>query len=564
MSNLLQQRLAWGRITKNADRNVDLRVGVLASFTANPIGPYLGMELATCGFDAAVDIGPFDQITQGLMQPDMAFGEAVDVIVVWARLDDIWNRDQAPLIEGDGTRAHEIFESLVAQAGTVAADLGVSIVVVLPDIPQIRPLGVGDAGNRHGVAATSTAIREAIRSSVSSMPGVLLVDADEVVRELGAGQSYDHRRMASASIPYSEDFFSSVSRRIARLIRLDRRGSKKVAVVDADNTLWGGVIGEDGPDGIDLSESGPGSSYRAFQRYLTDLRRAGLLIAVASKNNETDFWEGFARREMVLQRSDLAAWRVGWEPKSIGIEEMADELNLGVASIVFIDDSHVEIGEVSGRQPEVTCLQMPADPAGWFAAIGDQGVLDRLPPTSSDLGRAASYAQETQRRVARSTASMEEFLGSLGLVMSVIDPTGSDLPRLSQLVAKTNQFTLGGHRHSEAEISGLLGSPNIRARMFSLVDNFGDYGVIGALIVDRQQEQAVLDTFVLSCRAMGRGVEDAMLAVAVELSDGPLSCRLVETAKNRPIRNWLESKAVTVDAPALANPPIWPSHISRI
>jgi FkbH-like protein len=563
MSTLLQQRLAWGRISKNADRVVDLRVGVLASFTANPIGPYLGMELASCGFEGAVEIGPFDQITQGLMQPEMVLGE-VDVLVVWSRLDDIWNRERAPLVEGDGAHASEILQSIVAQAGAVSAELGISVVVVLPDIPQIRPLGVGDAGNVYGVAATSTSLREAMRSAASSLPGVLLVDADEVVRELGANQSYDHRRLASASIPYTEDFFSSIANRIARILRLDRRGSKKVAVVDADNTLWGGVIGEDGPDGIDLSESGPGNSYRSFQRYLTDLRRAGLLIAVASKNNETDFWEGFARREMVLQRSDLAAWRVGWEPKSLGIEEMADELNLGIASMVFIDDSHVEIGEVSGRQPEVACLQMPTDPAEWYAAIGANGALDRLPPTSSDLGRAASYAQETQRRVARSTASMDEFLGSLGLSMSVIDPTSADLPRLSQLVAKTNQFTLGGHRHSEAEIAALLSSQNIRARMFSLVDNFGDYGVIGALIVDRQSERSVLDTFVLSCRAMGRGVEDAMLAVAAELAVGPVSCQLIETPKNRPIRNWLASKNVTLEVPHLSTEAVWPSHINRL
>lgn len=561
--SLLARRLAWQKIERTVDRAPNLRVSLHATFTVNPLAPYLGTALVDRDFDASIEVGPFDQIQQTLLLGTV--GDESDVVVVWARLEELWGGGAWPLIEGDATPGRDMLVEIGNLCSRLAADRGVTVVVVLPAVPDYVPLGVGDAGNQFGVSAMSAEAREALRSTVSTQPGVLVFDAETVIREVGSVHALDHRRMAAATIPYTEDVFARVGDAIARLVTLDRKGAKKVAVVDADNTLWGGVVGEDGALAVDLGEQGPGMSYRSFQRYLLDLRRAGTVLAIASKNNESDAFEVFTRREMLIGLDDLAAWRINWEPKSSNIVDMADELNLGTSSMVFIDDSPMERAEVVGSVEGIVALEMPADPAGWFDAIARSGVLDRLPPTNSDLSRAHSYAQETKRVQARHATDLGAFLESLQLQVAIFEPSGNDISRVAQLVAKTNQFTLGGYRHSEAEIAAMVGRGDIALRLVHAKDRFGDYGIIGALIISNlNTSNALLDTFVLSCRAMGRGVEDAMLAGAQSLSSGPLCVQLVETDKNRPMRQWIARYGVDPGGQTPVKPCLWPSHVGNV
>jgi FkbH-like protein len=559
--SLLARRLAWQKLDRVADRTIDLRAYLLSTFTVNPLGPYLGSALAGSGFQPSIDIGPFDQIQQSLLFGDV--GSHSDLVVVWARLEELWS-GQWPLLDGDADAGAGALVEIGELCVRCAADQGVTVVVVLPAVPEYVPLGVGDAGNPFGVLASAHKAREDLRRTVSGSPGVLVFDAEAVVREIGSRNAADHRRMAAATIPYTEETFALVADRLARLVNLDRRGAKKVAVVDADNTLWGGVVGEEGAAGVDLSEQGPGMSYRSFQRYLLDLRRAGTILAVASKNNEADALEVFERREMALKVGDLAAWRINWDPKSANLIAMAEDLNLGTSSMVFIDDSAMERAEVEANVDGVTTLEMPEDPAGWLDSIVGSGALDRLPPTGSDLGRAESYAQETRRVQARKSTDIGEFLRSLDLKVAIFEPATTDLGRLAQLVAKTNQFTLGGYRHTEAEVAALAGRSDVALRLVHAKDNFGDYGIIGALIITGVgSKTASLDTFVLSCRAMGRGVEDSMLSAAVELSTGSLGVNVIETAKNRPLRSWLERYGVVAGVPRSVQACAWPDHVVR-
>ena len=560
--SLLARRLAWQKIERT-DRVINMRAYLLATFTANPLIPYLGSALVAGGFEPSVDVGPFDQIQQTLL-----FGSVhneADVVVVWARLEELWGGGAWPLVDGDAAAGIAALVDVGELCSRTAAERGVTVVVVLPGVPDYVPLGVGDAGNEFGVSAMAAEGRERLRATLTNRPGVLVFDAEAVIREVGSANVLDHRRMAAATIPYTEDLFARVADGIARVLMLDRKGAKKVAVVDADNTLWGGVVGEDGGAGVDLAEQGPGMSYRAFQRYLLDLRRAGTILAVASKNNEPDALEVFQRREMLLAVDDLAAWRINWEPKSSNIADMADELNLGTSSMVFIDDSAMERAEVLANLAGIVTLEMPEDPAGWFDAIARSGVLDRLPPTNSDLSRAQSYAQETQRVQARQVTDLGAFLESLQLRVGLIEPSAKDLFRLAQLVAKTNQFTLGGYRHTEAEIVAMANLDDVVLRLVHAKDNFGDYGIVGALIVcGSNSPQPSLDTFVLSCRAMGRGVEDAMLSAAQRLVNFALGVRLVETEKNRPMRQWISRYGVDPGEHGQIQPCPWPLHVANV
>ena len=271
--SLLARRLAWQKLERTPGRAINMRAYLLATFTVNPFAPYLGSSLVDSGFDPSVEIGPFDQIQQTMLFGSMH--DEADVVVVWARLEELWGGGPWPLVDGDASAGIDALVQIGETCASWASEHGVTVVVVLPALPDYVPLGLGDAGNRFGVRAMANTAREAFRLTVANRPGVLVFDAEAVVRELGSKNVLDPRRMAAATIPYTEELFSHVAAGVARLVELDRKGAKKVAVVDADNTLWGGIVGEDGADGVDLAEQGPGMSYRAFQRYLLDLRRAG-------------------------------------------------------------------------------------------------------------------------------------------------------------------------------------------------------------------------------------------------------------------------------------------------
>jgi len=321
-----------------------------------------------------------------------------------------------------------------------------------------------------------------------------------------------------------------------------------------------------------LFDNGPGEAHRDFQRYLLELRRAGLLVALASKNDPRDVWDVFERPEMVLRRSELASERIGWGEKAQSIVEMAAELNLGTGSFVFIDDSAVECEKVRAQLPEVSVLSMPEDASEWFDAIARSGALDRLPPTDADRGRAASYQDEAARRALREVMSISDFLASLDLRVGITPMRQADVPRVAQLIAKTNQFTLNVLRRSPSEVASLLDDSRYVACAVSATDRYGDYGTVGAFILDTMPaatavpaNAAVLDTFVLSCRAMGREIETAMLAGAYERVGAELWATVAEAPRNHPARAFLARFGCPeVDRMSRLDRPTWPSHIAAV
>jgi FkbH-like protein len=556
----LQRRLAWKKIRLALPPGTP-KIAILSTFTANPLEALLGSALHDEGVYGHVSVGPYDQILPECLMPGSETDSLrPDMLVVWPRIEDLWRALPVPLVDDLDAYVSALVDlALVAQGA--AAKWSASLLFVLPAHPEFRPIGVGDALNPLGVTAAWEAARIETRRALSDAPGTLVADADQVVRRLGSDSALDPRTMTAARVPYSDAMFSLMADDIARLIRLHRFGAKKLAIVDADNTLWGGVVGEDGVDGIDLLDNGQGEAFREFQRWLLELRRSGMVLALASKNNEAELWEAFGRREMNLRQEDLAAWRVNWQPKPLNIVEIVDELNLGLASVVFIDDSPIELTQVSDALPEVATVQMPEDASFWSREIARSGLLDRLPPTREDLRRAESYTAESERRMVREQMTPDQYLKSLSIEVHFMTATDSDLGRLAQLVAKTNQFTLGGVRHDEATLLSMVHDPGFRVRLVSVIDRFGDYGIVGATIMRFDSQPASLDTFVLSCRAMGRGVEEAMVADACAAANQELTVVVHETPRNVPGRTFFASLGIEPGHVGTLHNISWPSHV---
>jgi len=272
---------------------------------------------------------------------------------------------------------------------------------------------------------------------------------------------------------------------------------------------------------------------------------------------------------MRLKRESLTAWRISFQPKSLAINEIADELGLGLDSFVFIDDNPAEIAEVQANHPEVSCILMPRDPVGWLSAIQNAGVLDRLPPTAEDLERPTRYEEERLRREERSRASSpEEYLKQLGITVSMFAPAPGDMARLAQLINKTNQFNLNCRRRTEAELLALCADKRHAVRLVHATDRFGDYGVIGSFVLKVDGSKAAVDTFLLSCRAMGRGIELAMLASIFEEAKNSganeVLATLEECPRNEPARTFFSKLGCeTWSEPGKLRRVEWPTYVAR-
>ena len=390
---------------------------------------------------------------------------------------------------------------------------------------------------------------EVVEQLARTRPNCVTWDAKELVEDLGRQRFYSAKRWYFAGIPYSVDGEKALAADMLRLLRANQGVRKKGLVLDLDNTLWGGVIGEDGVSGLDLSEVGPGARYKDFQRRLKELRELGILLTVCSKNNEGEVREAFATHpHMVLTPQDFAATRINWEPKTKNIMELAAELNIGLDSLVFIDDNPVERGIVSAAIPELLVPEFPRDTSELGAFI--QGVYREhmllLESTEEDRHKTELYRQNTERYAAmKSSGSVEDFLFSMEMQLRIWELGSDDVARAAQLTQKTNQFNLTTRRYTEQEIQRLMDSERNLVFIAQVTDRYGDNGKVCLAVVDLSAgDVAELDTFLMSCRVMGRHIEDQvfeyLLSQLRARGVSGLRVRYLQTKRNAPAKAWCE------------------------
>jgi len=378
---------------------------------------------------------------------------------------------------------------------------------------------------------------------------VYIFDLKELVEQKGRSLLYSNKRWYLGGLRFSTAGEKFIARELERILDAQRIARKKCLLLDLDNTLWGGVIGEDGLNGIQLSQTGEGARYRDFQLRIRELGEMGVILGIVSKNNEADAFEVFEGHEhMVLRKGDFAAMKINWTPKTQNIADLAQDLDIGVDSIVFIDDSPVEREAVRTALPEVTVPEFPVDTCE-LAAFFEQVYKDcffTLDSTAEDRKRTAAYVANAKRAAERTAApSMEAFLVGLGTRISFARVCDEDLPRAAQLTQKTNQLNLTTRRYTEQELRALQTTPDTEVFIASVADKYGDNGKVLVSIVRRKaRDTAELDTFLMSCRVMGRFIEDQILDHLVKelRADGLSRLRVpfVPTRKNAPARAFIE------------------------
>ena len=357
----------------------------------------------------------------------------------------------------------------------------------------------------------------------------ILVDVEGLVSSAGFSNSFSPRNYGVMRFPYSKTLGKIISDKYLFHFKSYLSSRKKVIFVDADNTLWGGVIGEDGCHGVKIGHEYPGSIYYYFQLSLLRLKNAGVVLCLVTKNNQSDIDEIFSNRDMPLSIDDFVAVKANWDRKSENICALLDWLNVGASSAVFIDDNPFEIEEVARVHVDIECLKFNLnDFDDVNNVLTDLSNLYAHYLTDEDKVKATSYVQEGHRKsLLDKSGTIDDYLRGLAISMTVYLNDLSLAPRIAQLTQKTNQFNLTTKRYSLAEVQDLMGNESVYA--FSIDDKFGSMGVVGVVILVGN----TVDSFLLSCRAFGREIERSMLSVVIQSCDNyPLYSQYVPTPKN--------------------------------
>lgn len=374
-----------------------------------------------------------------------------------------------------------------------------------------------------------------------------------LIAQLGEEQAYSSTMWYLGKIPFSQTMQKAMCGMMREKIELSARSPKKVLVLDLDNTLWGGLAGEADTEPLQLSEEHTGLAYKNLQRVLKRMEEKGVMLAVASKNNEADAFEIIDNHpHMVLRRESFVALKINWDRKADNLRMLAEELNVGLDSFVFFDDSPTEREQIKELLPEVTVPDFPEKPGQLPETMVTiyRRYFEKLAVTEEDKNKTAQYAANAKRsQLKQETADISSFLKQLQVRVEVMD-AAANLERFHQLVNKTNQFNLTTIRYTREELIGYLGRTDKLIKLYRVTDKFGDNGIAGALIVDLSKEVPEIEEFVLSCRIMGRLIEHAIVdKLEQELmvwGFEKLQSRYVKTAKNEPVRMLFEELGYSV------------------
>jgi FkbH-like protein len=521
------------------------RVAILRSYTLEPAVPVLRAEALLGGLDVTVQMADFDNYSQQILDPASALYEFRPDAVIFA----VQTRDIAPDIWDNtqqASRIDEIAGSIREWMQVFRSRSNASMILHLFERPPYPRAGVLDTQSGDGQIAQIQRLNQRMQELAAETLGLYLLDYDALVSRIGLSAWHDEKKWLTMRMPIRAENLPALAQEWLRFLHPLMGRIGKVLVTDLDNTLWGGVIGEDGIDGIQLGREYPGAGYDALQRAILDLYNRGILLAISSKNNEADAMAALNHPEMLLRPDHFASLRLNWKPKAENLREIAEELNVGLDSVVFLDDNPVERDSVRAALPQVTVIELPADSLSYANALRECPMFERLTTSAEDRQRATYYVQERQRRdIEKSMPSLTDFYYSLNQTVEIIPLSSATLGRISQLTKKTNQFNLTTKRYNEAEMMEFASDPGCSVYAARVGDRFGDNGLVGVCLTRRQGDACEIDSFLLSCRVIGRTVETAILSFLAKDSQAKGATRLqgwfLPTAKNKPAESFYPS-----------------------
>lgn len=517
-----------------------LQAGVAATFVVEPLADYVSMWEQVLRWPARISFAPYNQVFQSLLDTSSVLydrGNAINMLLL--RPED-WVRSSTSDADARSTQMRQTAQDLVRlireTMGQMHCPLHVYLCEPSPDAADIHEVHL---------------VESLLETGLAGMANVTLTRGDALRQRYSVGAVHDADTDRIGHIPYTRDWYAAMSAEVMRHASRRLRPPYKVLALDCDNTLWKGVCGEDGALGVSVADP-----YAGLQRFAQRQADTGILLCLVSKNHVDDAMSVFdTHPDMLLRRDSFVGHRINWLPKSDNLRSLARELKLGLDCFVFIDDNPVECAEVRANCPEVLTLCLPEAPSEFAAFLDHIWAFDRSGSSEEDTKRVQNYLQNRDRDDLRSqSSSFEEFLAKLELVVDITPPLDADIDRLAQLSQRTNQFNNAGVRHDEISLRRALGN-GLRACAVRVRDRFGDYGLVGSTLYRLLPGLPIptlrVDSFLMSCRTLGRGVEHRMLVALGEIAQREGMHR-VEIAyrslpRNKPFRDFLETLGGALD-----------------
>ena len=508
-------------------------IAITATFTVEPLEQALSFWMRELAIPSDIEFAPYNQIFQQLLDPASLLSKnhtGINVVLVrfedWLRFDVHRNEQESRLPHSREKIERNINDLLRALKAATARSAIPYLICVCPASTEV----VADANSLPFLVK----MEELMAAELATIPGAYLIRSAELTATYPVAVYYDAHGDKLAHIPFTPPFFTALATMLARKIHALKSSPHKVIVLDCDQTLWKGVCGEDGAQGIEID-----APHKTLQEFIVAQHAMGMLVCLCSKNNEEDVIEVFdSRDDMPLRREHIVAWRINWARKSENLKSLAEELQLGLDSFIFIDDDPATCAEVEESCPEVLTVLLPQDTCEITKFLGHIWAFDRLTVTHEDAARTAFYKQNLQRERTRKEAlSFEDFLAGLAITIRISPLQQQHVGRVAQLTQRTNQFNFTTIRRTEADIQTLLHMPNVECLVVEVSDRFGDYGLVGMMVFELAAATLQVDSFLLSCRALGKGVENRMLAALGEIAQSrglaDVEVTYLPTQKNR-------------------------------
>jgi FkbH-like protein len=544
-----RQAAALGRAVKRLiDKGAKLhplsgfRLGLLTNATFDLLVDLMPAAAARHGVALSISVTPYDQVAQQALDPMSTVNrESLDAVLIavdhrWFGLDgSLHTESEARFVEAALSRLDAIVDAIRRHGGK-------PVILQTVPTPAIGLFGSYDAS----LSGTRRRIIAEINAGIVRMAeaaDVYLLDIASLAERIGTDDWFDPVQWASYKLPFSARHNAIYADYLGRLLGTIRGKARKCLVLDLDNTLWGGVIGDDGLDGIKIGQgSALGEAFINVQQIALALRERGVVLAVASKNDDATAREPFRGHvEMLLKEKHIAVFQANWLDKASNLEAIAKALNIGLDALVFLDDNAAERAQMRAALPAVAVPELPADPNWYPWYLMSAGYFEAVAFSAEDRGRAESYAAEARRAEVMETArDLGEYLTSLDMTFTASGFDAQGLKRITQLINKTNQFNLTTRRYKEAEVAQMSQDPETFTLQVRLQDRFGDFGMIGVVICKPLRDVGPstweIDTWLMSCRVLGRQVEQGMLDEVVRAARASrvevLRGKFIPTPKN--------------------------------
>lgn len=537
-----------------------IRIALLGSFTLNGLAETIQVKCAEKKIQCTTYVGNYNQYNQEILNPTSSlykFNPEISFLLIDTRtlLMDLFHHSHSVSVEERRKLVDEKTNEILSLATKFSQTTKSKLVLANFSIPTFSSYGIFENKTDFGFHRMLNEINTKISDALSNSDSVYVYDFAGFVTKFGEKNIFDYKQFFFGDMKISLDYIPYLASNLMSYVIGYMGISKKCIVLDLDNTLWGGIVGEDGLNGLKLGPEPPGNAFMEFQKVLLSLHQRGIILTINSKNNYDDAIKVIREHPYMQLREDhFASLKINWNDKVSNMKDIANEINIGLDSIVFFDDDPVNREYMRINLPQVETVELPQDSSEFVNILKDLNEFSVLNITQEDQQRGKMYSEQRKRiELEKSAPDLEGFLKQLDLKISIKKANEFTIPRISQLTLKTNQFNLTTKRYQEKDIKKFSQDTNYFIGCAQVEDKFGDNGITGVFIVHKEnQKEWFLDTFLLSCRVMGREVEKGILShiinKAKEAGVEKIRAQFVPTSKNKPIEDFLPNCGFKKDA----------------